>query len=137
MKHSRNQYHYAVRRAKRNEETIRNNKFVEACLDGNIDDLLKEVKRMRGKSATNSTVIDGKTGDDKIANHLKNIYADLYNSVISDDALGELLDQVNNDISVDSLNDVDKINGDIIKEAIGHLRKGKSDVEYDWKSEAF
>ena len=28
------------------------NKFVEACLDGNIEDLLKEVKKMRGKNAT-------------------------------------------------------------------------------------
>ena len=76
---------------------------------------------MRGKNATNSTVIDSKTGDEKIANHLKNIYSNLYNSVISDNALGELLDQVNNEITVDSLNDVDKINGDLIKEAIGNL----------------
>ena len=28
MKHSRNQYHYAIRRAKRNETAIRNNKFI-------------------------------------------------------------------------------------------------------------
>ena len=65
------------------------------------------------------------------------MHSDLYNSVISDDALGDLLAQVNSEISGDSLSDVDKINDNLIKEAIGHLRKGKSDVDFDWKSEAF
>ena len=45
MKHSRNQYQYAVRRAKRNEATISNNKFIQSCLSANVDNLLKEVKR--------------------------------------------------------------------------------------------
>ena len=66
MKSSRNQFHYAVRRAKRNEKAIINNKFVQACLNNDIDDLLKEVKNMRGVRAKNSTVIDGNVGDTNI-----------------------------------------------------------------------
>ena len=137
MKNSRNQYHYAVRRAKRNHDAIVNNKFVQCCLEGKVDDLLKEVKKMRGSQSKNSTVIDDHVGDDKIANHFCDIYEELYNSVLSDDALGELLTQINNDISDDDLVDVNQITPDLIQEAIDHLKTGKSDVDYDWKSEAF
>ena len=73
MKHSRNQFHYVVRRARKNEQAIINNKFVQSCLNGDINDLLKEVKKLRGKQSKNSTVIDGKIGDDKISDHFSGL----------------------------------------------------------------
>ena len=137
MKNSRNQYHYAIRRVKRKEATIRNNKFIKCCLEGNVDNLLKEVKKLQGIKSKNSTTIDGKVGDKNIANHFSAIYEGLYNSVISDDALGVLLDEINENISEEDLQDVDKITSSVIKDSIDNLKMGKSDVQYDWKSEAF
>ena len=55
----------------------------------------------------------------------------------SDDALNDLLGEINNDINGEALNDVDKINPTLIKDAVNHLKNGKSDVHYDWKSEGF
>ena len=54
MKHSRNQFHYAVRRAKKNEAAISNNKFIQSCLNGDIDDLLKEAKKLRVRNSKKS-----------------------------------------------------------------------------------
>ena len=43
MRWSRNQYHYAVRRAKREAAAIRSRKLLEAAEEGNLA-LLKEMK---------------------------------------------------------------------------------------------
>ena len=94
MKQSRNQFHYAFRRAKRNEESLRNNKFIQCCLDGKIDNLIKEIKKKRGKSNSNSSIIDGKVGDDAIADHLSNVYEELFNSINSDDEMNDLLNDI-------------------------------------------
>ena len=114
-----------------------NNKFVQCCLEGKVNDLLKEVKRMRGNKSKNPTIVDGKVGDENISNHFSEIYEELYNSVISDDALGDLLKNINGGIGESDLIVVDLITTEVIKEAIGHLTKSKSDVDYDWKSDAF
>ena len=43
----------------------------------------------------------------------------------------------NNNIDEESLIEVDKITPSLIKEAIGKLKASKSDIDYDWKSDAF
>ena len=82
-------------------------------------------------------MIDGNVGDKNISNHFSGIYETLFNSVPSDEALNELLKNININISEESLSDVDKISSTLIKDAINHLQKNKSDVSYDWKSDAF
>ena len=47
MRNTRNKYHYAVRRVKRHEKDIRNNKFLSACLDGKVNDILQDIKASR------------------------------------------------------------------------------------------
>ena len=44
---------------------------------------------------------------------------------------------INNKIGNDDLSFIDKVSPDVISQAIGHLRKGKGDVDHNWKSEAF
>ena len=68
---------------------------------------------------------------------LYTLYIGLYNSVISDDAVKDLLININTNINDESLGDIDKITENLIKEAIGHLKNNKSDVDHDWKSDAF
>ena len=43
MRHSRNQYHYAFRRLKKKVNLIKNNKFLNACLNGGVN-IFKEIK---------------------------------------------------------------------------------------------
>ena len=61
----------------------------------------------------------------------------MYNSVISDEALGVLLQEINKNIRDDKLNDLYLITPILIKEAVGNIKIGKSDVSYDFKSDAF
>ena len=92
MKYSRNHFHYAIWSAKKNEDTIKNyNQFVKCCLEGKVDDMLKEIRKKRGNHNTNSSVIDGKVGDEPIANHFSNIYEELFSSVKSDNEMNDFL----------------------------------------------
>ena len=97
MKHSKNQYHYAVKRLKKSVNSIINNKFVEACLNGGID-IFKEIKNLKGQSSKVPSNIDGNHTPMDISNHFKDIYSDLYNSVPSDQKVNTMLNNINNDI---------------------------------------
>ena len=80
MKHTRNQYHYAIRKVKNHEKEIRKNKFLNACLDGKVSDILKDIKISRNKNNKSSGVIDGFTNNTDIADNFKNIYSNIYNT---------------------------------------------------------
>ena len=136
MKHTRNQFHFAVRRVKRKEAEIRNNKFVKCCLDNNVQDLLGEIKKMRGRPDKNSEVIDGKSAESDISHHFSEIYETLYTSVESTGNLQDLINDITSEIHDNSIQYVDKITGDLIKHCLEKLKKSKSDVEYDWGSDA-
>ena len=82
MRNSQNQYHYAIRRLKKKIKGIKNNKFLDACLNGGVD-IFKEIKNHHGKTGNIPKSVDGVSGDESISNHLKTVYADLYNSVPS------------------------------------------------------
>ena len=43
MKSTRNKYHYAIRKVKRQESEIRKNKMLQECLNGNINNILKHI----------------------------------------------------------------------------------------------
>ena len=48
MRRSRTAYHYDIRKIRRNEQTIVNERFAEAILANHNRDLLAEVKRIKG-----------------------------------------------------------------------------------------
>jgi len=136
MKYTRNQFHYAVRRVKRKESEIRNNKFIKCCLENNVDDLLGEIKKMRGCHSNNSEVIDGKSGEKDISHHFRELYEALYTSVESTGNLNDLINDIDSDIHQDSMQYVNNISAELIKLCIDKLKKSKSDVEYNWGSDA-
>ena len=80
MKRTRNKYHYAVRKIKRLEQEIQKSKFLQSCLDGDINDLFKEIKHIRNKNSCNSRVVDGYSTDVGITENFKSLYSDIYNA---------------------------------------------------------
>ena len=115
---------------------IKNNKFANATLNNKID-IFKEIKNIRGNTNNKTNVIDGNTDSESISNHFKDIYRDLYSSVPSDEKVQTLLNEIKDNIGDSDLDIVDKVNPILIKEAIEKMKRGKSDVTYDFGSDGF
>ena len=44
MKSTRNKYHFAIKKVKKQEEAIRKSKFLQACLNNKIEDIFSELR---------------------------------------------------------------------------------------------
>ena len=135
MKHTRNLFHYAVRKVKKNREKIIQDNLLASFLDGKATGLVKKLKNLRssGKEKVPSN-IDGHVGKENIANHFASKYSDLYNS-------NESLEETNNflhglNINVDNLSEVDLVTPAVVYQAISCINVNKSDVNYGFKSNA-
>ena len=136
MKHTRNQYHYAVRRAKNNASKIEQDNMLLSFLDGKAPDLIKNLKSHRSNFKPKApTHVDGKTGNDNIADHFASKYFDIYNMNESLAETNNLLDSLN--FSDNDLLDIDKVSPEIVHQAINCINSNKSDNVYDFKSNAF
>ena len=82
MTKSRNLYHYAIRRVKKNADLVRTKKLFEAAESGTTD-LLKEMKRIKGgKSVADlPATVAGANGEEEIAMKFREVYSTLYNSL--------------------------------------------------------
>ena len=76
MKHSKNQYHFAVRRAQNNLKLIQNDKLISKMNSPEIFDEIKQSCKL--KNSDLPSVIDDVHGSQNISNHFKNIYESLY-----------------------------------------------------------
>ena len=83
MRHSKNQYKFAVRRLKRAQAKVQNDKFVLSIINGGVN-IFREVKKFRGISSTISSHIDDEVGAENIADRFAIIYKQLYNKVEAD-----------------------------------------------------
>ena len=133
MKRTRNRFHYQVRKCRRVEEFIRNQKIVENCLDGD-QDLFKEIKRQRSNNNEDEVTIDGVSGDE-IPGKFAEIYKNLYNMSTDDGEVSEIRNQMKDRIRQDDMIEVDKINSKVIKEAIGKIKANKTDAVFDFSSD--
>ena len=79
MKHTCNKYHYAIRKARKEESQIRKSKFLQDCLSGKVNDVLENIKQQR-KCGCRSNMVDNATDEKSIAQTFKNIYSDIYNT---------------------------------------------------------
>ena len=70
-----------------------------------------------------------------IADHFKNIYSGLYNSVDDHEDLVNLCESVEEKVNVYHLHDVNKVTPEIVKEAANNLRDSKSDPTYNFSSD--
>ena len=138
MSKSRNSYHYAIRRAKRNEEFTRASKLCEVSLAGDAD-LLKEMKNMKGGGKTFADLpenVAGANGEDEIVEKFRQVYGALYSSSDSADEMAVLKAKLRDLINPESVNEVFKISGATVKKAAGMMKKGKSDVSDSFTTDA-
>ena len=134
MKKTRNNYHYAVRKAKKQADIINSQNLFSAAQNGDIE-LLKEMKKCRNNSKNNSTrpdTVDGADNPEDIVEKFREVYSNLYNSAPS--PMNEFVKTVIMD--GDSVNEAMKITGNTVKEAAAKLKPGKSDISGSYTSDA-
>ena len=132
MKQVRNVYHYQLRKCKNAENSIRRNKLLDACLNGN-GDVFKEIKKMRMSQPVVASSMDGNKAN--LEEHFRGIYKDLYNSVDDKENILDILSDVNDGINITHAHDVKKVTPDLVKEATKQLRDGKSDPVHLFSSD--
>ena len=108
MARTKNKYHYAVRRLKKQAEVIRAKHLFEAAQKGDVD-LLKEMKKMTCTKSNGSLpeCVEGADNPEDIVDKFKDVYSTLYNSAPS--AIQELLNSLV--VGNDAIIEVNKVTG--------------------------
>ena len=132
MRCTRSKYHYMVRNLKRTRDTqIRASLGRSLLLNGNRD-YSRELKKIRRKIRSVTSVIDGFTESKDIANAFASKYSVLYNSVINPDVELQFMSlSIEQGIHTQCLQDCSfshctcRSKDDVIR-AVKHLNPGKS-----------
>lgn len=133
MKQSKNRFHYQIRKCRRVENYLKNNKIIENCLE-NDTDLFKEIKRQRSNANVDEVTIDGAEGDD-IPDKFATIYKELFNRSKDDEKIEAMKVQIEDELGNDDLIEIERINSNTIKEAMDKIKSSKSDSIYDFSSD--
>ena len=121
-------------RLKKANDNIQNDKFVQGILHGGVD-IFTEIKKFRGKTGNCSSRIDDQVGSKNIADHFADIYSQLYSRHQHGTAFDELVSKISNDVKPASVQDLDKITSDLVREALDSMKNGKSDAIFDFQSD--
>ena len=135
MKNSKLQYKYAVRRLKRANLKIQNDKFVQSLITDGGMNIFKEIKKFRGDSRSCSSTIDGEVGAKNIANRFADIYNKLYNKHEHGPAFDELQNKISRNVTPDCFAQVDRITEDLVEHALKSMKAGKNDALFDFQSD--
>ena len=134
----RKEYIYALRRVRKHENEIRNEKFIEAAAQGGMVEMLNQLRKSR---KTNNqvipTAIDKVSGKHEICEHFKTIYRDIYNKHSSTTNLDVIIDAIEQNIGNESLVWLNKITPSLVSKLIRKLHSGKNDQAFKFKSDAF
>ena len=134
MKLSRNNYHYAVRRAQKAVDYTQSAKLVSKI---GSPDLFKEIEILcKDKRTDLTSVVDGVNGMQNISNHFKNIYENLYNE--HGDIDQKVIDYVQEGVISDqdsALVTANLITSTLVKTAVRKLKADKSDVSGQFTSD--
>ena len=107
---------------------IRAQKLLEAAETGSAD-LLKEMKKIKGSKKVKLDLPDevaGASGESNIVEKFCEVYEELYNSSGSYDALQGIKEQLEiNIVGEESLEEVLKVTGEIVKKAACKMKPGK------------
>ena len=109
----------------------------EAAKNGDVD-LLKEMKRIKGSKKQNFTPtdnLDDANGRDDISEKFRAVYEALYNSCESVDEMNVIKEKLKDLIGLESMNEVNKVTPEIVKEACSRMKPGKSDVTGSFTSD--
>ena len=134
--HLRHQYHYAIRRLRKQENELRKQKMVHQCVEGKVNDILSELNHQRNPKAITVNKIDSVEGSTVISEHFKSLYEVIYNHHGQNGELNKVLEEVNRNIEPSDIAWVDKITPDLVEKVIGKLVGDKNDELYSFKSNA-
>ena len=134
MKYSKNQYKFAVRRLKRAQAKVQNDKFVSSIINGGVN-IFSEIRKFRGNSTSISSRIDNEVGSENIANHFATIYSELYNRVQLDEKLEKISETIERDIDKECHLQLDRINEELINKAMKLMKPSKCDAVFDVMSD--
>ena len=81
MRRTRAAYHYAIRKLKREEGKLVNERLANSMLTNNTRDFWSEIERIRSNKCGTSRIVDGQTDGLSIAEVFADKYDDLYTSV--------------------------------------------------------
>ena len=119
-KSSKNQYHFAIRRAQKRLNLIENDKIISKM---GSQDLFEEIKKScKDKKSDITSVIDDVHGAENISNYFKEIYERLYNEqdVMDNDVINSLHKNVT-DHPIDSMEALNLFTADLVKSAVKKL----------------
>jgi hypothetical protein len=129
MRKTKLNYHYSVRKLKRDSDNLRKRKMAESIQNNKSRDFWSEVKKVNGTCTPIAVNIGDKTDSYDIAELFANKYNSLYNSVPSDTSvINDIKAETRQKLSVNSFVEMEVKSTDIIK-AVKGIKKNKSDDE--------
>ena len=136
-KYTKNKYHRAIKQIKKCETEIRRSNFLSDCLDGKIQNILKEVTKLRGSSPSPANNVDGNDNPSDISRHFKNLYQKIFNVHNDAEEVKVLLDEINASVKQSDTKVVDEITPELVKKVIQNMLSDKNDPMFEFKSNAF
>ena len=136
---ARRQYHLAILRVRRRRKEHQAEELLVAAMEGDVE-LIKQMKIIKkGGNVGNSELPDtvaGAEGEQNIAELFRQSYENLYNSAPSVAEMNDMKTSLEGMIGLTSRNEVDKVTGRIVKEAVSKLKPRKTDVSGSYVSDA-
>ena len=133
-KTSRNQYHYAIRRAQHSLNQIENNKLISKM---GSPEMFEEIKKScKDRNSDLTSVVDDVHGAQNISNYFQEIYEKLYNE--QDDMSQDIIDDIHENVAdntIEALETINLFSADLVKAAIKKLKVDKSDVSGQFTSD--
>ena len=128
------QYKYAVRRLKRTSNSIQQQKFIDGLITGGKD-IFSEIRKFRGSSRNLASSVDGQVGAENVSNLFSGIYEDLYSRQELGEEFEEIKQGIEEQVDQGLLPHLDRVNPDIVKNALEKLKSSKSDALFDFNSD--
>jgi hypothetical protein len=106
MRRTRTAYHYAIRKVKRDEDNIINERLADSILSNSTRDFWSEIKRIRSNRSGTSRTVDGQTESITIAKLFAVKFLQLYTRVPYDiHEMQPIHDDVKDLLAKESLHD--------------------------------
>jgi hypothetical protein len=131
-----NKYHYAIRKLEKNADTAKAEILLEASEQNDID--LKEMKKIKdckSKGQVMPEQVDGETEPDRILDKFKEVYENLYNSSETAEATNSIKEKLSTMIDENSVSEINKITGKLVKKACVKMKPHKMDVSGGYTSD--
>lgn len=128
MRRTRATYHYAVRKVKKDQDSIINERVAQSIVTSCDRNFWAEIKKLRSKQAASSQSVDGISEVNGIAQLFAQKYRELYNSVSYDNSeMQTIVDNVNSSLSRDVVSTDCIFSCDDVKDAVTRLKPDKRD----------